>query len=475
MEKCINSGEGQSPSAQQTAKPHIASKDPKPDLDKPASDRSAVRSRPLLLMERTLYRDGHVPFTCVFPVKLRGQLDESPLRTALWRLQSKHPLLRCVVEDVWDRPRFVLRDDPVPISLRIVDRLSEDHWEQEVRCEWITPFNGAVEPLVRLTWLRGSGVHNLILAAHHSICDGQAGIGLLRDLLRAYEHPESDPGSYDELGSLEDLVPADILHDPNFQRRVQWKRRQLECILWLKTRHRTQPAPIDPESVSFHRARLSTNLTQTLAERSKAEEVTAFSPMALAFMQAFRDVRGTKAIKRTHAMVNARRFVPRLRPDGLFGLAPGVQMRAKDLPAPSDMGISTFWKRARAIKSDLDRRVSHLGPGFYVYLAGLEGFHHRYDRVVDFFEQTPAVRNLTFSNLGRLEVGREYGGLNVEQVYSPLVMVSPTPAHTVVLSTFAGEMEYAIISDETSLPYTAAATISRRVVEILEACAGGSR
>ncbi|HEV2498965.1 MAG TPA: condensation domain-containing protein [Terriglobia bacterium] len=440
-----------------------------------APDRSPVRSRPLLLMERTLYRDGHVPFTCVFSIKLRGQLDKSPLRGALRRLQSKHPLLRCVVEDVRGRPCFVLRDDPAPIPLRIGDRLSEDQWEEEVHREWINPFNGAVEPLVRLIWLRGSGIHNLILPAHHSICDGQGGIGLLQDLLRAYEHPESDPGSYDELGSLEDLVPPEVLQNPNFQRRLQWKRRQLKYILWLKTCHRTQPAPIDPESVYFHRTRLSTNLTQALAERSKAEHVTVFSPMALAFMQAFRDVRGIKAFKRAHAMVNARRFVPSLRPDGLFGLSPGVQMHAKDLPATSDRNINTFWKRARAIKSDLDQRVSHLGAGFYVYLAGLEGFHHRYDRVVDFFEQTPAIRNLTFSNLGRLELGRQYGGLNVEQVYSPLVMVSPTPAHTVVLSSFAGQMEYAIISDEASLPRTGAGAISCRVVEVLQACAGGSR
>jgi hypothetical protein len=439
-----------------------------------APDRGTVRSRPLLLMERTLYRDGHVPFTSVFSIKLRGQLDESPLRRALWRLQSKHPLLRCVVEDVRDRPHFVMRGDPAPIPLRIVDLFSEDQWEEEVRRDWIAPFNGAVEPLVRLIWLRGSGIHNLILVAHHSICDGQAGIILLQDLLRAYEHPENDPGHYDELGSLEDLVPPEVLQNSDFRRRLQWKRRQLECILWLNTGRRAQQASIDPESVYFHRACVSTTLTQSLAERSKAEQVTVFSPIALAFMQAFRNVRGTKAFKKARAMVNARRFIPR-RPDGLFGLAPGVRMRSKDLPAPSDLGIKTFWKRARAIKAELDQRVSHLGAGFYLSLASLEGLHHRYDRVVDFFERTSAVRNLTFSNLGRLELGRQYGGLHVEKVYSPLVMVSPTPAHTVVLSTFAGEIECAIISDEAALPRTDAPAIGCRAVEILEACAGGPR
>jgi hypothetical protein len=426
-------------------------------------------------MERTMYRDGRTPFTSVFSIKLQGHLDECQLRNALRSVQLKHPLLRSVVADLPDRPHFVLRDDPAPIPLRIVERLSEEQWEEEVRREWITPFNGATAPLVRLVWLRGSGIHNLILAGHHCICDGQAGIGLLQDSLRAYEEPECDLGSYDELGSLEDIVPPAIIQDPRSHSYVRWKRRCLECILWWKTRHRSKPVSVDSESIYFHRCVLGPNITQSIAARSKAEEVTLLAPIALAFMQAFRDVRAIQAFEKVNAMVNARRFAHRIRPDGLFGISPGVRMRVKNLPAPSDMGMSTFWKRARAIKADLGKRIDHVGATFYQYLISLEGLHHNYNSVVQFFEPVSAIRSLTFSNMGRLALKTQYGRLRVDKVYSPLVMVSPTPANTVVLSAFAGEMEFAIISDEQSLPRADAAAISRRAADILQACAESPR
>ncbi len=448
-------------------------------------DQARARSRPLLLMERTMYREGRTPFTSVFSLKLRGRLDERQLRMALQRLQEKHPLLRCIVDDLCDRPHFVLRDNPRALPLRIIDRLtggrlsedrtSEDQWEAEVRREWVTPFNGAAEPLVRLVWLRGSGIHNLILSGHHCICDGQSGIALLQDLLRACNDPQCDMDSRDELAGLEDILPPAVLEDPGLQRRLRWRRRGFECLLWWKGRHITKPARIDPESMYFHRCLLSREITQSIAERSKAEEVTLLAPMALAFMQAFRDVRGTRAFRNVNAMVNARRFLERIRPDALFGLAPGVRMRVKDLPAPSNSGMNTFWKRARAIRTDLDRRVAELGAVFHQYLVSLEGLHHRCNRVVDFFEQIPAIRNLTFSNMGRLALDAQYGNLRVEKVYSPVVMVSPTPANTVVLSSFAGEMEVAIISDEQSLQRADAVAISQRAAEILQACVAGSR
>jgi hypothetical protein len=424
-------------------------------------------------MERTMYRDGRTPFTSVFTVELRGHLGECQLRIALQRVQAKHPLLRCVVDDSSGRPCFAVRDDPAPLALRVVDRSNENQWEEEVRREWITPFNGAVAGLVRLTWLRGFDVHNLVVSAHHCICDGQAGIGLLRDLLRACNDPECEIGSYEEIGSLEDIVPPAMLQDHRFYRRLRWKRRSLEFLLWWKTRRAAKSAPTGPKDIYFHRFVLSREITQSITERAKAEAVTLLAPMALAFMQAFRDVRGTKAIRNVSAMVNARRFLHHMRPDGLFGLAPGVRMLVTDLPAPSDSGSKTFWKRARAMKVDLDKRVEQLGKLFYPYLLSLEGLHHKYNSVVEFFERAPAVRDLTFSNMGRLALGAQDGNLRVGKVFSPLVMVSPTPANTVVLSSFAGEMEFAIISDEQSLPRADAAAISHRASEILKICAVG--
>jgi hypothetical protein len=440
------------------------------------SAQTGIRSRRLLLLERTMYRDGRTPFTSVFTIKLRGELNESRLRQALARVQAKHPLLRCVVEDGVTGPRFVESDRPAPIPLRIAERNGENDWQTEIRREWIAPFHGTHEPLVRLVWLRGGETNELLLVAHHCICDGQSGIGLLRDCLSSYDHPEEDLAPYDALGTIEDIVPDAVLLDRKFRRSLRWKQRLLRLTLLLKNSGRNKPArpPIAPEQMYFHRWTLDPAGALALTERCRAENVTVLAAVSLAFMQAFRDVRGARGLDKVNTMVNARRFLPNMNPDALFGLAPGVALRTKGLPPPQDMSINDFWARAQELKADLSRRIERLGTGLYDKLVGLEGLHDKYSSLVDFFERPPAIRHLTFSNMGRLELSQQYRSFRLEKIYSPLVMVSPTPANTVVLSSFAGEMEFAIVSDEQSLPHTQALSIKQRAMDILQTCIGMS-
>jgi hypothetical protein len=169
-------------------------------------------------------------------------------------------------------------------------------------------------------------------------------------------------------------------------------------------------------------------------------------------------------------MVNARRFLPRLRPDAMFGLAPSVALSSMGLLPPGRMSAREFWARARVVREDLTRRIERLGGNLYETLAGLERLHDRYAAIVAHFEKTSEIRNLTLSNVGRLELRQHYRSFTVERVFSPLVMVSPTPANTVVISSFAGDMEFAIISDEQSLPEAQAIQIQRRAMEILRTC-----
>jgi hypothetical protein len=415
-----------------------------------------------------MYREGRTPFTSVFTIQVAGELDEERLRQALFRVQDKHPLLRCVIAEAAAGPRFVLLDRPAPIPLRIVERFADVDWETEARREWVAPFDASREPLVRLVWLRAVGVSELMLVGHHCICDGQSGINLLRELLSVYDQPEQVLGAYDALGAIEDIVPAALLETRRFQRRARWKAGVLRLILFLKQRGGSASGPrIAPEQIYFHR--WNSGNAAELTEHCRAEGVTVLAAVSTAFMQAFRDVRGIRGLKKTCTMVNARRFLPQLHPDAMFGLAPGVALRMKNLP-PRDMSADSFWVRAREIKADLTHRIDRLGAGLYDNLAALERLHDRYPRLVAYFERAPAVRNVTLSNLGRLDLPQQYRSFRLERVYSPLVMVSPTPANTVVISSFGGEMEFAIISDEQSLPYVQALEIKQRAMDILRAC-----
>ena len=434
-----------------------------------------IRSRRLLLLERTMYREGRTPFTSVFSIQLFGRLQEGRLREALARLQAKHPLLRCVIEDGADSegPCFVLQDRPVPIQLRIVERKNDDDWQTEVRREWVAPFDASRDPLVRLVWLRGSEVSELILVGHHCICDGQSGMTLLRECLSAYDEPEKNLGTYDALGAIEDLVPAALLKDRSFQRRMRWKIGLLRLILlWQRRKRARSASPIRGEQMYFHRWSLDKAASLTLVERCRAEGVTVLAAMSVAFLQAFREVRGTQALRRVYTMVNARRFMPLLRPDAMFGMAPGVKLSMKGVPPPQEMSASGFWTCAQAIKADLTRRVDVLRRDIYDYLVGMEGMHGMYGSLVADTESALSVRHVTLSNMGRLEFPQRFQNFWVETIYSPLVMISPTPANTVVISSFAGRLELAIVSDEQSLPPAQARAIRRRAMDILRDCAG---
>jgi hypothetical protein len=190
----------------------------------------------------------------------------------------------------------------------------------------------------------------------------------------------------------------------------------------------------------------------------------------VAFVQAFREVRGVAALRKAYTMVNVRRFLPQLKPDALFGVAPGVELGLKKI-TPGEITEAGFWECARAIKADMIHRIDRLGAGLYEYLVGLETLHDKYDRLVGDTEGAPAVRHLTVSNMGRLDLPTQYRTFTLETVYSPMVMVSPTPANTVVLSSFAGQLEFAIVSDTQSLPPVQAAMIQKRAMAMLRSCA----
>ena len=88
-----------------------------------------------------------------------------------------------------------------------------------------------------------SEVSELILVGHHCICDGQTGLTLLRECLSAYDEPGQDLGSYDTLGAIEDLVPAELLIDRSFRRRMRWKIAMFRMILFgSEAGDREQPA-----------------------------------------------------------------------------------------------------------------------------------------------------------------------------------------------------------------------------------------
>ncbi len=406
--------------------------------------------RKMMLCERVMYVDRDSTFTIVQAARVRGALDERRLRDALERVQRKHPMLRCSVED-GDPPTMVLEDRPQPIPLRIAERIDNEEWQRQSHIERETRFDTARAPLMRLTWVRGRDaqgeVGELVLACHHVICDGMSMLTLLREILALCADPALDIGTHTGFNALEDILPAQALSDRRVRRSAAWK--ALAFRLFFRLRRRRKPVP-QGEFFVLH-WKLSREDTAALAARAKAEGVTVFAAMSVAFSLAFRTVKGAAATGKIFSPVDIRKFLTLIRPDQLFAAAPGTIVPLDTELAPDNVDDAAFWEQARVFKSRLNQKVERISRNVHEYFIGLEMMHSIFGQFVAERRSDLDKFDTTISNIGRIDIPQDYPGFRLETVYSPTARL-PWRSTTAILSSgYAGELDFVFTCDTASL------------------------
>ena len=406
--------------------------------------------RKMMLCERVMYVDRDSTFTIVQAARVRGALDERRLRDALDRVQRKHPMLRCSVED-GDPPTMVLEDDPQPIPLRIAERIDDEEWQRQSHIERETRFDTARAPLMRLTWVRGRDaqgeVGELVLACHHVICDGMSMLTLLREILALCADPALDIGTHTGFNALEDILPAQALSDRRVRRSAAWK--ALAFRLFFSLRRRRKPVP-QGEFFVLH-WKLSREDTAALAARAKAEGVTVFAAMSVAFSLAFRTVKGAAATGKIFSPVDIRKFLTLIRPDQLFAAAPGTIVPLDTELAPDNVDDAAFWEQARVFKGRLNQKVERISRNVHEYFIGLEMMHSIFGQFVAERRSDLDKFDTTISNIGRIDIPQDYPGFRLETVYSPTARL-PWRSTTAILSSgYAGELDFVFTCDTESL------------------------
>ncbi|WP_394539578.1 condensation domain-containing protein [Lysobacter enzymogenes] len=420
--------------------------------------------RKMMLCERVMYVDRDSTFTIVQAARVRGAIEPQRLRAALDRVQRKHPMLRCSIED-GDPPTIVCEDDPAPIPLRIAERIDAEEWQRQSHIERETRFDSARAPLIRLTWVRGSDaqgeVGELLLACHHVICDGMSMLTLLREILALCADPQLDIGTHTGFNALADILPPQVLGDRRVRRSAAWK--ALAFRLFFSLRRRRPPVP-QGEFFVLH-WKLPREDTAALAARAKAEGVTVFAAMSVAFSLAFRTVKGAAATGKIFAPVDVRKFLPLILPDQLFAASPGAIVPLdKELP-PERVDDAAFWEQARAFKGRLNQKVERMSRNVHEYFIGLEMMHSIFAQFVAERRSDLDKFDTTISNIGRIDIPQDYPGFRVETVYSPTARL-PWRSTTAVLSSgYAGELDFVFTCDTASL--------SREQVERVRAIAMG--
>src|SRR5258707_4036271 len=115
-------------------------------------------------------------------VRLEGSFHVDQLRSAVPRVQRKHPALRALIREEPDG-LYYEADSAPEIPLRIVPRVTEDDYRRECQTELITGF-AHDQPQLRAVWLQSELESDLLLTTSHRICDGMSVFIIVREELR---------------------------------------------------------------------------------------------------------------------------------------------------------------------------------------------------------------------------------------------------------------------------------------------------
>lgn len=147
-------------------------------------------------------------FTIIMAARITGAVDTIRLRQVLDAVTRKHPLLRAKVLFDERHEAWFSSEGVPPVPMRIVKRVSEHQWLDELKEEARVPFDIGRGPLIRFVLLQSPEVSDLLLVCNHSICDGMALANLIREIFCLYEDPAQEVRVLDPPDVLDLVKPG---------------------------------------------------------------------------------------------------------------------------------------------------------------------------------------------------------------------------------------------------------------------------
>jgi hypothetical protein len=395
----------------------------------------------------------------VYFVRLEGSLSLDQLRSALSRVQRKHPALRALIREEPDG-LYYEADSAPKIPLRVVPRAAEDDYRRECQTELTTVFANC-QPQLRAVWLKSELETDLLLTTSHRICDGMSMLTIVRDLLRSLHTNE-------QLIPYSPITPRDIIGD--YQPPHPWKRKL--AALLLNGLLRLIPSSRRTLETREHFLEWGAGgaLLDTLKQRCKAEGVSIHAALFVALDRALLSVFGKEKLPGwIDTPVDARRGrVAALKSDMVFFGGGSFKLRAGQAP---DM---EFWARARAVNEEMRRKIEQemldipSRYHFYEMLRPLpKGKIQSIVRLGDALKMNGNWNCFALSNLGNIAVTDSEAPFRVKDLR--LYMHSFNfRLLCLVTYTLNGEMRFYYVGDEKCLSLSQADALKREFIAVLQ-------
>jgi hypothetical protein len=397
-----------------------------------------------------------VNITCV--VRLEGSFHTDRLRSALSRVQRRHPALRALIRREPDG-LYYEADSAPEVPLRIVPRLREDDYRRECQRELTTGFADDQSQL-RAVWLRSEPESDLLFTTTHRLCDGMSVFLIVREVLRSL-HTEEEPIPY------EPVTVHDIIGD--YEPPQPWKRKLTAGLMngLLRLVPNSRRAPENNEHCVEWRADRA--LSNALKNRCKAEGVSVHALLVVALERALFAVFGKRLPKSIINPIDLRRgrFAP-LKSDMVFFGGGNFKIRIEEPPD------ADFWATARRINEEIRREVEQEIrniPGRFHFLEMLRplssGQIQSIMRLGDALRMNGGWNSFGLSNLGNVVVSGIDTPFQVKDlrlyVHSFNIRILGLIPYTV-----NGEMTFNWVSDEKFMRHNQLDALRREFMALLQ-------
>jgi hypothetical protein len=387
----------------------------------------------------------------VYFVRLEARFTLDQLRSALSRVQRKHPALRVLLREEPDG-LYYETDSAPEIPLRVVPRAAENDYRRECQIELAANF-AFDQPLFRAVWLQGELENDLLFATSHRICDGASMLVIVKEILRSLYAEE-------ELIPYEPVTRRDLVR--NYQPQKPWKRK-LKASL-LNGLLRLIPSSRQPAENNEHYLEWTANHTfsDLLKQRCKAEGVSVHAAFLVALDRTLCSVYGKKVPRWIENPVDIRRGrFAALKDDTVFFGGGNFKVPTGQSPEQH------FWARARAINQEIRGKVEQELleiPGRFHFSEMLRpvtrGQVQSIVRLGDALKMNGSWNRFAFSNLGNIVITGSDAPFRMKDLRIYMHSLN-FRALCLVTYTLNGEMRFYCVGDEKC--------ISRSQVEALKA------
>jgi NRPS condensation-like uncharacterized protein len=412
--------------------------------------------RKLLFGERMLLGNGSSAFNEVIPLRINGHFTEVSLHHALYRLQEKHPWLNAFVKDDKKKhPWFVVdRQNPIKIPVRTVERINNKDWETETVKEWSTVFDTGKGPLMRLVWIKGEPVSDILLVFHHCLCDGGAAMSILTELLLVLDNADAEIGKEKPITNISDIIPAPILNSNIKRMKARLMGGLITLALWLVP---VKKKAVDRQKDYLINWKLDEQLSQSLISYCKREGVTVNTALCGVVLDAFKQVRQKKAHNKISCPVDIRKFAPEIKKDQIF--AYGLLLVVSAFPG------FDFLSNIKALQKDINKKIAKLDP--YATIMIMEAAHGAVNKFIKVLKYGKSNNDCMFSNLGKMDIPYKYRSFEVETMFSLSVIGPLGNTTTLITSTYRGQMDFSFVASEGFVPYKEALAIKDKIISII--------